>query len=101
MGPKRLCFCGGFQKALKAGVKIACGGDDSPIADFTFLEVEHLVGAGMTEMEALVAATRPGADLCRAADHLGTVQVSQLADPIAVTADPLERSSTSGSYGWF
>ncbi len=101
MGPKRLCFCGGFQKALKAGVKIACGGDDSASADSMLQKVEHLVGAGMTEMEALVAATRTGAELCSAADQLGTVEVGKLADPIAVTADPLERSPTSGSYGWF
>ena len=52
MGPKRLCFCGGFQKALKAGVEIACGGDDSPIAYSALQKVEHLVGVGMTEMEA-------------------------------------------------
>ncbi len=55
----------------------------------------------MTEMEALVAATRTGAELCSAADQLGTVEVGKLADLIAVTADPLERSPTSGSYGWF
>ncbi|GAG39601.1 unnamed protein product, partial [marine sediment metagenome] len=45
----------GFQKALKAGVKIACGADPSPVADFTLSEIEHLVKAGMTEMEALIA----------------------------------------------
>jgi imidazolonepropionase-like amidohydrolase len=93
MGPKRLCFCRGFQKALKAGVKIACGGDDSPIADFLFPEIEHLVRAGMTEMEAMVAATRTGTDLCSVADQLGAVEVGQLADLIAVTANSLENIS--------
>lgn len=83
----------GFQKALKAGVKIACGGDDSPISDFTLWEIEHLVGAGMTEMEALIAATRTSADLCGVVDQLGTVAVGKVADLIAVTADPLENIS--------
>ena len=40
----------GFQKAMDAGVKIACGGDYSPVSFFTLLELEHLVRAGMGEL---------------------------------------------------
>lgn len=80
----------GFQKALRAGVKIACGADSSPVADFTLSEIEHLVRAGMGEMEALIAATRTSADLCGVVDRLGTVEVDKLADLIAVSANPLE-----------
>jgi len=80
----------GFQKALKAGVKIACGADSSPVADFSLSEIEHLVRAGMTEMEALIAATRTSADLCGAADRMGTAEVGKLADLIVVSANPLE-----------
>jgi imidazolonepropionase-like amidohydrolase len=80
----------GFQKALKAGLKIACGADWSPIKEFTLREIEHLVKAGMTEMEALIAATRTSADLCAVADQLGTVEVGKLADLIALAGDPLE-----------
>jgi len=80
----------GFQKALKAGVKIACGADTSPVTDFTLSEIEHLAKAGMGEMEALVAATRSSADLCGVVDHVGTVEVGKLADLIVVSANPLE-----------
>jgi imidazolonepropionase-like amidohydrolase len=83
----------GFQKALKAGVKIACGGDISPIGEFGLLEIEHLVRAGMTEMEALIAATRTGAELCGVVDRLGTVEVGKLADLIVLSADPLDNIS--------
>jgi imidazolonepropionase-like amidohydrolase len=44
----------------------------------------------MTEMEALVTATRTSAELCGVVDRLGTVEVGKLADLIVVSGDPLE-----------
>ena len=80
----------GFQKVLKAGVKIAPGSDGSPIGQNTLSEIEQLVVAGMTEMQALMAATATSAELCGVSGQLGTVQVGKLADLIAVTENPLE-----------
>jgi imidazolonepropionase-like amidohydrolase len=53
-------------------------------------ELENLVWAGMTEMDALIAATRTSADLCGVVDKLGTVEVGKLADLIVVSANPLD-----------
>ena len=82
-----------FQKALEAQVKICAGADSSPIGDFTLVEIEQLVKCGMTEMQALVAATQHAAELNDVADQLGTVEVGKLADLICVSADPLESIS--------
>jgi imidazolonepropionase-like amidohydrolase len=48
----------------------------------------------MTEMEALIAATRTCADLCGVVDRLGTVEVGKLADLIAVSANTMENISS-------
>ena len=79
----------GFQKALRAGVKIACGADSSPIDENTRVEIEQLVACGMTPMQALVAATRTSAELCQADHDVGTVEVGKIADLVVLDADPL------------
>ncbi len=53
-------------------------------------ELEALVEFGYTPMEAIVAATRNGAEILGALDEIGTIQEGKLADLLILDADPLE-----------
>ena len=81
--------------AIKAGVKIAVGTDLLPSdpldgTNATFREVELLVDAGMTNLEAIRAATLSSAQLC-GVDHItGTLEADKEADIIAVEGKPDE-----------
>ncbi len=84
-----------FQKMKAAGVKMAVGTDaiwefmnDNP--GLYFDEVERFVKNGYTPHEAIIAATRIGAEVCNAADRLGTIEVGKLADLLVVEGDPLQ-----------
>lgn len=80
-----------FQKALRAGVKIAFGTDvggfvwTDPIAQEFGREVEF----GMTPMQAIQSATARAAELLGQRGELGVVAVGAHADLIAVAGDPL------------
>jgi len=81
----------GLNKAYKAGVKIALG-TDSAVAPHKDAgkEVELMVTkGGMTPRDALVAATKGGADLLSLSNETGTLDPGKSADLIAVEGDPL------------
>jgi imidazolonepropionase-like amidohydrolase len=80
----------GFQKALKAGVKMALGSDIRPLKDAALLELGLWVRDGATPWQALLAATRDGAAICGVGDELGTIEVGKLADLIVVQGNPLD-----------
>jgi imidazolonepropionase-like amidohydrolase len=79
-----------FQRARRAGVRMALGSDLRPLADAPLLELGLWVKDGATPWEALVAATRDGAELCGVGDEVGTVEAGKRADLIAVRDNPLE-----------
>jgi imidazolonepropionase-like amidohydrolase len=86
-------FLAAVGRAHKAGVKVAVGidlGGYMTDPKVFVREMEVLVEAGFTPIEAIQAGTRVGAELLRWDDRLGTVQAGKLADLVAVTGDPLE-----------
>src|SRR5437016_2877781 len=80
-----------FQKAMKAGVKIAFGTDaggfswDDPIAQ----EFPRMVEFGMSPMDAIRSATSRAAELLDMTGELGVIAPGAYADVVAVNGDPL------------
>jgi len=81
-----------FQRAMKAGVKIAFGTDaggfswKDPIAQ----EFARMTEFGMSPMDAIRAATSRAADLLDMQNDLGVIASGAFADIIAVGGDPLK-----------
>jgi imidazolonepropionase-like amidohydrolase len=80
-----------FQKAVKAGVKIAYGTDAGVYPHGNNAkQFAYMVKWGMTPMQALQAATVNAADLLGLDKHLGVIEKGFWADIIAVEGNPLE-----------
>jgi imidazolonepropionase-like amidohydrolase len=84
-----------LMAAKEAGVRIGVGSDAfctglTPFGEQTLNEVKALVGAGMTEMEAIVAATRSGSEILRIDDVAGTIERGKSADLLVLRENPLE-----------
>jgi imidazolonepropionase-like amidohydrolase len=78
-------------RAIKAGVKIACGTDAPAVPHGkNAKELWAMVDRGMTPMQALQAATVTSAELINRTDDLGRLEAGYLADIIAVPGDPSE-----------
>jgi imidazolonepropionase-like amidohydrolase len=69
-------------------------GTDAGCFDFSFGHIDYclelMVAAGMTPMQALVAATSAAATACGVADQVGTIEPGRRADIVILSASPLD-----------
>jgi len=87
-----------FQKALRAGCKIAYGTDAGVYPHgLNGKQMIHMVRWGMTPLQAVQSATVHSAELLGKADHLGRVAPGYLADLIAIKGDALAELN-AGSF---
>jgi imidazolonepropionase-like amidohydrolase len=77
-----------FPRHLASGVRFACG-TDAVHGQMAF-ELATLVRLGVPHRDALLAGTRWGAEACRIAGDVGTLEVGKRADLIAIDGDPLK-----------
>lgn len=80
-----------FQKAARAGVKLAFGTDAGVYPHgWNGKQFAHMVKWGLTPMQAIQAATVNAADLLGWNDKVGVIAPGAFADIIAVDGDPLK-----------
>lgn len=82
-----------ITRAIRAGVNIAVGTDLLPSdpldgTNATVREIELLVEAGMTPLEAIRAGTLTSAELCQVSDVTGSLVLGKQGDLIAVRGKP-------------
>ena len=90
----------GFRAALDAGANIAMGSDAGTAFNDhgrSWREASFMVRHGMRPMDAIVAATRNGADLLGLGGRIGTVEPGKIADLVVVEGDPLADISRLGN----
>ena len=80
-----------FQRAAKAGVKLAFGTDAGVYPHgWNAKQFAKMVQFGLTPMQAIQAATTNAADLLGWSDRVGAIAPGMFADIIAVSGDPLK-----------
>jgi imidazolonepropionase-like amidohydrolase len=83
--------CRNLKKIRDAGVKIAFATDAGvDVAWTVHTELSDMVQCGLTQAEALMAATRTAAEVVKLESRLGTVTDGKSADFIVLDANPLE-----------
>ena len=79
------------RRAISAGVKVAMGTDSGVMPHGRNLhELQLMVEAGMTPLDAMLATTRNAAELMGVEAELGTLEPGKRADLVAVEGDPFD-----------
>ena len=76
-------------KLWRAGITIGTGTDIWQIQTGVHMELEQLVAAAMTPLEAIHAGTGAAAQILGAGNELGTIEAGKWADLVFLDADPL------------
>ena len=76
-------------KLARGGVTIGTGTDIWQIPTGVHMELEELVAAGLSPLEAIRAATGSAAQILGAEQELGTIAVGKWADLVILDADPV------------
>lgn len=75
-------------KLARGGVTIGTGTDIWQVPTGVHMEMEELVSAGLTPLQAIRAATGDAARILGAEQNLGTIEVGKWADLLLLDADP-------------
>ena len=81
------------KRAFRAGVTIGMGTDaGTPFNNHgeNLKELELLVGLGLSNMQAIVAATGKASEILGLGDQIGTIEAGKLADLVVVEGSPLK-----------
>ena len=83
-----------MRRFIRAGATFSLGTDTPSFLNFqqedpNAREFGYMVAAGITPMDAIIAATRNGAEALGVEDRLGTIEEGKLADVIVVAGNPL------------
>jgi imidazolonepropionase-like amidohydrolase len=88
---------GTFNKAYKAGVKIAFGTDAGVYAHGkNWMEMVYMNEAGMPFLEVIRSATLSAAELIGISDKTGNIEKGKWADIVAVEGDPTKDIQAMG-----
>lgn len=85
---------GNLQNANKKGIRITVGSDSfcsslTPYGKYAITEIYTLNKSGLTEMEAIMAATKNGAEMLKIDKITGTLEQGKYADIIVLKKNPL------------
>jgi imidazolonepropionase-like amidohydrolase len=86
---------GMFRMAKEKGVKIAMGSDTvrdltTKYGEYSIREMRAMVEAGMTNLEAIRAATQTAAEVLKLDRHIGVIEEGKLADLLVLRKNPAE-----------